>query len=104
MAFRQAFSTVMQSTPMRIAQIVLGVLLIAMTPLVGPIPGPGGIIVFGLGLGLVLRNSLWAKKRYVDFKRRYPKPGSWADWGLRRPSAKRRDKRAREGMKLPKDD
>jgi hypothetical protein len=104
MAFRQAFSAAMQSTPMRIGQMVLGVVLLIITPVLGPLPGPGGMITFALGLGLVLRNSLWAKKRYVDFKRRYPKSGSWADWGLRRPSAKRRQKRAKEGMKLPKDD
>jgi hypothetical protein len=89
---------------MRIGQIVLGVILIAMTPLLGPLPGPGGIILFGLGLGLILRNSRWAKKRYVDFKRRYPKSGGWADWGLRRKSAKRRSARAKQGTKLPKGD
>jgi hypothetical protein len=104
MAFRQAFTAAMQSTPMRIGQMVLGVILLIITPIIGTLPGPGGVFVFAIGLGLVLRNSRWAKKRYVDFKRRYPKSGGWADWGLRRPSAKRRQKRAKDGTKLPKGD
>jgi hypothetical protein len=76
--------------PVRIALVVLGFLLIAAAPIVGPIPGPGGIIVFAAGLSLVLKYSGWAKRLYVRFKRRHPKKGAWADWGLRRPSARRR--------------
>lgn len=71
-------------------------------PLAGLLPGPGGIVVFAIGLGLVLRNSLWAKRRYVDFKRRFPKPASWTDWGMRRASHKRRTEvskqRKRDGI------
>ena len=51
----------------------------------------GGIFVFAGGLALVLRTSMWAKRHYVRFKRWQPKAGRWADWGLRRQSAKRRD-------------
>ena len=80
----------------RLAQLMLGALLIIAAPIVSPLPGPGGIIFFGLGLGLVLRNSAWAKRRYVAFKRKRPQMGSWADWGLRRKSAKRRDARAKQ--------
>jgi len=29
-------------------------------------------------------NSRWAKKRYVDFKRRFPNYGKWTDWAMRR--------------------
>ena len=75
----------------RMTLVVLGFFLIALTPLVGPIPGPGGIIVFAAGLTLVLRYSDWAKKQYVKFKRRHPKKGEWADWGLRRRSHLRRE-------------
>ena len=75
----------------RTALVVLGFILIALTPLVGPIPGPGGVIVFGAGLTLVLRYSDWAKKQYVRFKRRHPRKGAWADWGLRRRSHRRRE-------------
>ncbi|HEU0133649.1 MAG TPA: hypothetical protein VFR28_02415, partial [Allosphingosinicella sp.] len=74
----------------RSALVVLGFILIGLTPLLGPIPGPGGIVVFAAGLSLVLRYSAWAKRYYVRFKRRHPKKGDWADWGLRRASAKRR--------------
>jgi hypothetical protein len=70
---------------------VIGLLLLfVVAPLVGALPGPGGIIVAGIGLSLVLKTSLWAKKRYVRFKRWQPKAGGWTDWALRRDSAKRR--------------
>ena len=68
-----------------------GVVLLVVSPLVGAIPGPGGIIVAGIGLALVLRTSMWAKRRYVRFKQWQPKAGRWTDWALRRPSAKRRE-------------
>ena len=45
--------------------MALGWLLIALTPFVGPIPGPGGILVFAAGATLLIRNSTWAKRRYV---------------------------------------
>jgi hypothetical protein len=69
----------------------VGLLLLIVSPLVGAIPGPGGIIVAGIGLALVLKTSMWAKRRYVKFKRWKPKAGRWTDWALRRPSAKRRE-------------
>jgi ribonuclease P protein component len=79
----------------RSALVVVGFVLMGLTPLVGPIPGPGGVVVFGAGLTLVLRYSAWAKRYYVRFKRRHPKKGDWADWGLRRASAKRRQELAK---------
>ncbi len=74
---------------------LLGCVMIIVAPLVGVIPGPGGIIVFGFGLGLVLKYSEWAKRQYVRFKRRHPNKGRWADWGMRRSSARRREARLR---------
>ena len=71
--------------------LVLGVLLLVVSPLVGAIPGPGGIVVAGIGLALVLKTSIWAKRRYVRFKRWQPKAGRWTDWALQRRSAKRRE-------------
>jgi hypothetical protein len=68
-----------------------GVILLLVSPLVGAIPGPGGIVVAGIGLALVLKTSMWAKRRYVRFKRWQPKAGRWTDWALRRESAKRRE-------------
>jgi hypothetical protein len=70
-----------------------GVLLVIISPVVGAIPGPGGVVVFALGAGLMLRNSRWAKKKYARFKRKHPKKGAWADWSLRRASARRRHER-----------
>jgi ribonuclease P protein component len=82
-----------QYPAVRSALVVVGFILIGLTPVVGPIPGPGGVIVFAAGLSLVLRYSAWAKRFYVRFKRKHPKKGHWADWGLRRASAKRRAER-----------
>jgi hypothetical protein len=75
-----------------------GILLIVVSPLVGAIPGPGGIFVFAAGLALVLQNSEWAKRQYVKFKRRHPNKGRWADWGMRRSSARRREERLKRGQ------
>ena len=74
---------------------ILGIAMVLVSPVVGLVPGPGGIIVFGFGLGLVLKYSDWAKRKYVAFKRSHPNKGRWADWGLRRPSARRREARLR---------
>jgi hypothetical protein len=68
----------------------IGVVLLLLSPVVGVLPGPGGIIVAGIGLSLVLKTSLWAKRYYVRFKRWQPKAGGWTDWALRRRSARRR--------------
>ena len=81
----------------RHALVALGFILVALTPLVGPIPGPGGIIVFGAGLSLILKYTGWAKRLYVRFKRRHPNKGRWADWSLRRASARRREAMRRDG-------
>ncbi len=78
----------------------IGVVLILLSPLAGAIPGPGGIFIFALGLAMVLKTSMWAKRRYVRFKRWQPKAGRWADWGLRRRSALRREARRKKREQL----
>ena len=75
---------------------VSGILLIVIGIVTAPIPGPGGIFFAAPGLALVLKTSLWAKRRYVRFKRWQPKAGRWTDWMLRRPSARRRDALVKE--------
>jgi hypothetical protein len=70
---------------------VLGIILLLLALVVGPIPGPGGIVFAGAGLALILKTSMWAKRHYVRVKRWQPKAGRWMDWTLRRPSAKRRE-------------
>jgi hypothetical protein len=82
-----------QSPAVRFALFILGVIIMAIAPIIGLLPGPGGILVFAFGLALALRSSLWAKRRYVNLKRWQPGLGKWTDWGLRRPSARRRKER-----------
>lgn len=82
----------------------LGVfLMFVAAPLASPLPGPGGLLIAAAGLTLVLRTSLWAKRRYVHFKRWQPKAGTWFDWGLRRGSARRREalRKERERQEVP---
>ncbi len=76
---------------------LLGVVLIIVSPIIGALPGPGFIIIFPIGLALVLQNSRWAKKRYVDFKRHYPRYGMFTDWVMRR----RRHRELPPGFRLP---
>lgn len=73
-----------------------GIALVIVSPIVGAIPGPGGIFVFAAGLTLILRHSSRAKRTFVDVKRRWPKIGHYADMGLRRQSAARRRARDKE--------
>lgn len=72
-----------------------GIVLMLSAGILGPLPGPGGAILFVAGLGLALKASLWFKRRYVRFKRWKPGIGRWTDWGMRRPSAGRREARAK---------
>lgn len=74
---------------LRIVYLGLGWLLILVTPIIGALPGPGGIFVLAAGAALLLKNSNWVKRSYVRFSRRYPKYGRLADRGLRRPPAPR---------------
>lgn len=79
-----------RSAHMRLMFFALGVVLVVISPIIGVLPGPGGLILFPLGLMLCLKNSHWAKRRYVRFKIRHPKYGHWTDKVMRRASAKRR--------------
>ena len=79
----------------RTALFVAGVLIVLVSPVIGALPGPGGVFVFALGFSMMLRYSRWAKRLYARAKRRWPKQGRWIDWGLRRASARRRAARLR---------
>lgn len=85
-----------RSPLVRTILFVTGLLVMAASPLVGVIPGPGGVFVFAAGLVLVLQNSLWARGRFVRLKRRFPRFGHYADMALRRRSFRRRQQRARD--------
>jgi hypothetical protein len=64
--------------------ISLGWGLMVLAPLIGWLPGPGGLILFPIGLALVLKNSLWAKRQYAKHGKRHPEYGEWANWAMRR--------------------
>ena len=91
MAWRDTWRRLLDNPIVEWSLFAIGVVLLLISPLVGVIPGPGGIVVAGIGLALVLKTSMWAKRHYVRFKRWQPKAGRWSDWALRRPSAKRRE-------------
>lgn len=76
---------VMRSRPMRLAQIGLGGMLMLAAPIAAiPTPPPVGTVVFAVGLALVLRNSRWAKRRYLRWTKRYPKVRKAVNFGLQR--------------------
>ena len=79
-------------------QIGVGILLWLLIPVIGPIPGPGGIFLFAGGLVLILRNSHWARVRWARTKRRWPRLGTAADRIMRRRSDQRRRARAKEQL------
>ena len=103
MMSREQWRELSRKKPVRTGLFMTGLLLLILSPLAGAIPGPGGVFVFAAGLTLALRNSDWAKRQYVRFKQWQPKAGRWADWGLRRRSARRREtlRRKRQEMGYP---
>jgi hypothetical protein len=90
MSMRSRWKSLSQIPAVRLVILIFGVLCMILAPLASPLPGPGGTVLFAIGLGLVLQTSAWARRRYVKFKRRYPRQGGWIDWGMRRKSHKRR--------------
>ncbi|WP_253716915.1 PGPGW domain-containing protein [Sphingomonas sp. AP4-R1] len=84
-----------KSEHMRLCLLALGWFLVVLSPVVGVLPGPGGIFLFAPGLVLLLRNSAWVRKRYAMLKRRWPKAGHMCDQAMRRQSALRRQRIAK---------
>ncbi len=64
--------------------LVAGIFLVVISPIIGAIPGPGFIIVFPVGLALILKSSLTAKRLYARFERKFPRYGRWTNMVLRR--------------------
>lgn len=93
MAKRSLYQRLRANAQVRTALFALGVLLMIVGIVIGPLPGPGFLIVFPLGLMLCLQNSAWAKRVYVRFKWRHPRYGAWTDRVMRRVSAARRGAR-----------
>ena len=99
MAKRNLYQTIRRYPQARFCLFLLGVFLIILSPIIGILPGPGGLIIFPVGLMLCLQNSQWAKRRYARLKGRYPKYGDWADRVMRRAStARRRAKKRLESL------
>jgi hypothetical protein len=80
----------------RVAQLIVGGLLIVAAGILGPLPGPGGIFLFAGGLILILRNSRLARSKFARAKRRWPRIGSLLDRTMRRRSALRRHARDKD--------
>jgi hypothetical protein len=78
------------SNGFRYIMLVIGWFLLIASPLAGPIPGPGPLLIMPIGLALILKNSLWAKRRYSRIAKANPAYGRWLDWALRRSKAKHR--------------
>jgi hypothetical protein len=102
MAHHLPSMTPQHSNWVRTGLFVLGCTLVAVSPAVGVIPGPGGLFVFAAGVALMLKTSLWAKRQFVHVHRRWPKIGNALNRGLRRPSARRRRAIA-DGDTMPAD-
>lgn len=66
------------------AMIVVGWMLVFSAPIVGLLPGPGGTVVFVIGLAVILKHSRWAKRRYARITRANPEYGEWVNWAMRR--------------------
>ncbi|MBX3593802.1 MAG: hypothetical protein KF783_04930 [Sphingomonas sp.] len=79
----------------RLILLVTGILLLPAAALVGLLPGPGGVFVAAAGIILILRNSRWARHRFVRIKARWPRVGAFIDRILVRGSPKRRRERAK---------
>lgn len=75
----------------RILWLGLGGLLVLTGMVIGPLPGPLGTPLVLAGLLIVLRNSLWARRRYIRLSRRWPVSFRVVDKVLRR---RRRARRA----------
>ena len=85
----------------RLALFILGCLLMVLAPLLGPLPGPGFVLLFPAGMALTLQNSPWAKRIYARFKRRHPRYAGWTDRIMRRASAARhRERQAQKELAL----
>jgi hypothetical protein len=78
------------SNAYRLFMLALGWLLLVGAPLLGPLPGPGPLLILPIGLAIILKHSLWAKKRYARLAKIHPKYAGWANWAMRRSKVKER--------------
>lgn len=60
-------------TPKKVILLATGWVLVVIGPIVGILPGPGGIPIVGAGLVLILSQSYTAKRVFVRWERRFPR-------------------------------
>ena len=58
---------------LRLLLTLIGVVIALLGVLIAPLPGPLGLPVTVVGLMLVLRNSFWARRRFVRLQHRHPR-------------------------------
>lgn len=59
--------------------LIAGTLLMCSAAVIGPLPGPGGSIVFFAGLGLLATEFVWARKLLIQLKAQAEKMGERTD-------------------------
>lgn len=82
-----------KSTHQRAVQLLMilcGWALIISAPVISWLPEPGGLLFFILGLGMILKNSLWPKKRYARISKQHREYSVWVNWALRRKRSRKR--------------
>lgn len=57
---------------LRLALMALGAVLVFLGVLIAPLPGPFGLPIAVVGLMLILRNSYWAKRRFIQLQHARP--------------------------------
>lgn len=58
---------------LKLLMTVLGVILIAVGVVITPLPGPFGVPLILLGLIILLRSSMWVKRRFMKLVIAHPK-------------------------------
>jgi hypothetical protein len=56
-----------------VAYVIGGWTLIVASPVIAPLPGPGGVAAAAAGLVLILRHSPRSRRTFVRLSRRYPR-------------------------------
>ena len=79
-----------QQRAVQLLMMLCGWALVISSPLVSWLPGPGGLLFFILGLGLILKNSHWARKQFARHSKKHPEYSLWVGWALRRKRFRKR--------------
>lgn len=69
---RPSLLAVLTNGVLRFGLVFLGLLIVIAGIIIAPLPGPFGLPIAVVGMMIVLRNSMWAKRRFIDAKRRWP--------------------------------